>query len=53
LNAIVLTGVFFQSSYSDVDANKIINIIQTKMIEEEKSKINSVLLKKDDVVVKK
>jgi len=49
----VLTNGFFQSSHSDVGTNNIINIIQTKMIEEEKSKINSVFLKKDDVVIKK
>lgn len=38
---------------SDVDTNKIASIIQTKMVEEEKSKINSVLVKEDDVVIKK
>lgn len=38
---------------SDVDTNKITNIIQTKMVEEEKSKVNSVLVKEDDVVIKK
>lgn len=38
---------------SDVDTNKIASIIQTKMVEEEKSKVNSVLVKEDDVVVKK
>ncbi|MGC0987939.1 hypothetical protein WKH43_02475 [Pantoea agglomerans] len=44
---------FFSALASDVDTNKITNIIQTKMVEEEKSKINSVLVKKDDVVIKK
>lgn len=38
---------------SDVDTNKIASIIQTKMVEEEKSKVNSVLVKEDDVVIKK
>ncbi|WP_138919687.1 hypothetical protein [Pantoea agglomerans] len=44
---------FFSTLASDVDTNKITNIIQTKMVEEEKSKINSVLVKEDDVVIKK
>ena len=44
---------FFSALASDVDTNKIINIIQTKMVEEEKGKINSVLVKEDDVVIKK
>lgn len=38
---------------SDVDTNKIASIIQTKIVEEEKSKVNSVLVKEDDVVIKK
>ena len=38
---------------SDVDTNKITSLIQTKMVEEEKSKVNSVLVKEDDVVIKK
>ena len=38
---------------SDVDTNKIASIIQTKMVEEEKSKVNSVLVKEDDVVIEK
>ena len=38
---------------SDVDTNKIASIIQTKMVEEEKSKVNSVLVKEYDVVIKK
>jgi hypothetical protein len=44
---------FFSTLASDVDTNKITNIIQTKMVEEEKSKVNSVLVKEDDVVIKK
>ena len=44
---------FFQLLASDVDTNKITSIIQTKMVEEEKSKVNSVLVKEDDVVIKK
>lgn len=44
---------FFSALVSDVDTNKITNIIQTKMVEEEKSKINSVLVKEDDVVIEK
>lgn len=43
---------FFSALASDVDTNKIINIIK-KMVEEEKRKINSVLVKEDDVVIKK
>ncbi len=35
------------------DTDKIIKIIQAKITEEEKSKINSVLVKEDDGVVKK
>ncbi|MGC0804437.1 hypothetical protein WKH02_06740 [Pantoea agglomerans] len=38
---------------SDVDTNKITSLIQTKMVEEEKSKVNSILVKEDDVVIKK
>jgi len=45
--------VFFSALASDVDTNKITSIIQTKMVEEEKSKVNSVLVKEDDVVIKK
>lgn len=37
----------------DVDIDKVIKIIQEKITEEEKSKINSVLVKEDDEVVKK
>jgi hypothetical protein len=37
----------------DVDIDKVIKIIQEKTTEEEKSKINSVLVKEDDEVVKK
>ena len=45
--------MFFSALASDVDTNKIENIIQTKMVEEEKSKINSNLVKKDDAVIEK
>jgi len=45
--------VVFSVLASDVDTNKIINIIQTKMVEEEKRIINSVLVKEDDVVIEK
>jgi hypothetical protein len=45
--------VVFSVLASDVDTNKIASIIQTKMVEEEKSKVNSVLVKEDDVVIKK
>ncbi|WP_159061607.1 hypothetical protein [Pantoea agglomerans] len=38
---------------SDVDTNKITSLIQTKMVEEEKSKVNSILVKEYDVVIKK
>lgn len=48
----MLTGGF-SALASDVDTNKIINIIQTKMVEEEKRIINSVLVKEDDVVIEK
>lgn len=48
----MLTGGFSVLA-SDVDTNKITNIIQTKMVKEEKSKINSVLVKEGDVVIKK
>lgn len=37
----------------DVDIDKVIKIIQEKITKEEKSKINSVLVKEDDEVVKK
>jgi len=45
--------VVFSVLASDVDTNKIASIIQTKIVEEEKSKVNSVLVKEDDVVIKK
>jgi len=45
--------VVFSALASDVDTNNIINIIQTKMVEEEKRIINSVLVKEDDVVIEK
>jgi hypothetical protein len=45
--------VVFSVLASDVDTNKIASIIQKKMVEEEKSKVNSVLVKEDDVVIKK
>jgi len=45
--------VVFSALASDVDTNKIINIIKTKMVEEEKRIINSVLVKEDDVVIEK
>ncbi|MDC7864283.1 hypothetical protein TH59_04890 [Pantoea ananatis] len=44
---------FFSALAFDVDTDKIIKIIQAKITEEEKSKINSVLVKEDDGVVKK
>ncbi|REE79400.1 hypothetical protein [Pantoea ananatis] len=44
---------FFSALAFDVDTDKIIKIIQEKITEEEKSKINSVLVKEDDGVVKK
>lgn len=43
----------FSALAFDVDTDKIIKIIQAKITEEEKSKINSVLVKEDDEVVKK
>lgn len=44
---------FFSALAFDVDTDKIIKIIQAKITEEEKSKINSVIVKEDDGVVKK
>ncbi|MCW0331704.1 hypothetical protein [Pantoea ananatis] len=44
---------FFSALVFDVDTDKIIKIIQEKITEEEKRKINSVLVKEDDGVVKK
>ncbi|MFN2046594.1 hypothetical protein ACKVM6_03620 [Pantoea agglomerans] len=44
---------FFSALAFDVDTDKIINIIQTKMVEEEKSKINSVIDNEDNMVIKK
>ena len=44
---------FFSALAFDVDTDKIIKIIQEKITEEEKSKINSVLIKENGGVVKK
>ncbi|MEN4804407.1 hypothetical protein WKH09_14620 [Pantoea agglomerans] len=44
---------FFSALAFDVDTDKIIKIIQEKITEEEKNKINSVIDKEDDVVIKK